>query len=65
MNITLEEKNLREMIKEAVREVLHEEEFAFFLSRIPEVSDGEQREIDEIHGEPGEKVAAISVEVEI
>lgn len=65
MSIVLEETELKEMIKQAVREVIREEEFALFLSRIPEVSDEEQAEIDEIHGEPGEKVAAMSVEVEI
>jgi len=65
MSIVVEEKNLKELIKEAVREVIREEEFALFLSRIPEISDEEQREIEEIHGLPGKKEASLSVEVEV
>ena len=65
MSIVIEENRLRELIKEAVREVIRDEEFALFLSRIPEVSDEEQREIDKIHGEPGEKRAVLSVNIEV
>ena len=65
MSVTVEESRLRELIKEAVREVIHEEEFALFLSRIQEVSDEEQQEIDETHGEPGEKKAALSMDIEV
>ena len=65
MSVVVEENKLRELIKDAVREVIREEEFTLFLSRIPVVSDDEQREIDEIHGEPGEKEAVLSVEIAI
>jgi len=65
MTVKVAEDTLKKLIKEAVREVIREEEFTLFLSRIPEVSDEEQREIDEIHGEPGEKEAALSVEIEV
>ena len=65
MTVKVAENTLKKLIKEAVREVIREEEFTLFLSRIPEVSDEEQREIDEIHGEPGEKEAALSVEIQV
>ena len=65
MTVKVEENKLKKLIKEAVREVIREEEFTLFLSRIPEVSDEEQREIEEIHGEPGEKEVALSVDIEV
>ena len=65
MTVKVAENTLKKLIKQAVREVIREEEFTLFLSCIPEVSDEEQREIDETHGEPGEKDAVLSVEIEV
>jgi hypothetical protein len=53
MQIAVEKAEFVELIKKAVREVIREEEFALFLSRIPEVSDDEFAEILSVGEIPG------------
>ena len=53
MKTAIEETQLYELIKRAVREVIREEEFALFLSRIPEMSDEEMEEINAQGDIPG------------
>jgi len=51
------ENRLKDIIKEAVRDVLEEEMMKVKLLLAPYVSDEEQREIEESHGEPSKQVA--------
>lgn len=65
MKIAVEKDELKELIKEAFREIMQEREFTAFLATISEVSDEEQKEIDNIHGAPEKKKVDFSIEVEV
>jgi hypothetical protein len=50
----IDQKELYDLIKRAVRDVLQEEMFRHRLENLPFVSDAEMREIEETHGtKPG------------
>ena len=51
------ENRLRDIIREAVRDVLEEEMMKVKLLLTPYVSDEEQREIEESYREPSKQVA--------
>jgi len=63
VQVTIDQKLLYKLIKKAVKEAIEEEEYKFFLSRIPQVSDEEMDEIEKIHGKPGKKEIAYSITV--
>lgn len=50
--LTVNKDELYGLIKEAVREVIHEESFELFLKNIPPVSVEEMRDIQKQHGKP-------------
>jgi hypothetical protein len=50
--ITIDEKELYDLIKRAVRDVLHEEIFRQRLENLPLVSDEEMRDIEGAYGKP-------------
>ncbi|MCR4292309.1 MAG: hypothetical protein NUV76_05475 [Candidatus Kuenenia sp.] len=52
-----DEAKLKDIIKEAVRDVLDEEITKIRLLVIPYVSDEEQREIEENYSEPSKEIA--------
>jgi hypothetical protein len=53
--IQIELSELREIIRESVREAIRNERFFFYESRIPEVSDIEMKDIEAEYGsKPGE-----------
>ncbi len=52
-----DENRLKDLIREAVRDVLEEEVMKVKLLLTPYVSDEEQREIEESYGEPSKQVA--------
>ena len=52
MRVVIDETRLYKLIKKAVKEVVKEEEFALFLSRIPHVSDEEMKEIESLGNIP-------------
>jgi len=53
--LTVDKDELYDLIKEAVREVLHEEAFEMFLKNVPPVSEEEMRDIQTQHGKPSLK----------
>ncbi len=54
------------LIKEAVREVLHEETLEFFFKNIPSVSKEEMKDIEILYGKPStDKEVVYSENVEI
>jgi hypothetical protein len=53
--MTIDRDELYSLIKEAVREVIHEESFDLFLKNIPPVSAEEMRDIQKLHGKPSLK----------
>ncbi len=60
---TYDEEKLKNLIKEAVRDVLEDELMKMRLLLAPYVSDEEQKEIEESYGEPSRDVArALSLE---
>ncbi|MDI6891223.1 MAG: hypothetical protein QMC83_09875 [Thermodesulfovibrionales bacterium] len=66
MEITINKDELYSLIKEAVREVLHEEAIDFFLKNIPYVSKEEMEDIETLYGKPhAEKEIAYSETIEI
>ena len=66
MEITIDKDELYSLIKEAVREVLHEETLELFLKSIPVVSREEMEDIKELYGKPSaDKEVAYSETVEI
>ncbi len=66
MEITVDKDELYSLIKEAVREVLHEEAIDFFLKSIPYVSKGEMEDIETLYGKPPvEKEVAYSETIEL
>ena len=52
-----DENRLKDLIREAVRDVLEEEMMKVKLLLAPYVSDEEQMEIEESYGEPSKQVA--------
>ena len=52
-----DENRLKDLIREAVRDVLEEEVMKVKLLLTPYVSDEEQREIEESYGQPSKEVA--------
>lgn len=53
--LTVDKDELYGLIKEAVREVIHEESFELFLKNIPPVSEEEMKDIQKQHGKPSFK----------
>lgn len=53
--LTVNKEELYGLIKEAVREVIHEESFELFLKNIPPVSEEEMGDIQKQHGKPSLK----------
>ncbi|MFZ6016334.1 MAG: hypothetical protein ACOYU0_01720 [Nitrospirota bacterium] len=54
-----DEDKLKDIIKEAVRDVLEDELMKIRLLLAPYVSDAEQKEIEENYGEPSKEVARV------
>ena len=52
MEVTITKEELYSIIKEAVRDVIHEEKIDIILNNLPEVDSEEMREIEKIHGKP-------------
>lgn len=52
MEITINKDELYSLIKEAVREVLHEETIDIFLKSMPYVSKEEMKDIETLYGKP-------------
>jgi len=50
--VTVDKKELYSLIKEAVREVLQEEAFRFFVGSLPAVSEEEMEDIERRYGKP-------------
>lgn len=66
MEITITKNELYSLIKEAVREVLHEESLEFFLKNIPLVSKEEMKDIESLYGKPSSaKEVAYTETIEI
>ena len=65
MKVSIDIKDLKNLIKEAVREVLEEEKIKFFLASLPEVSQEEMRDIEETHGTPGNEKPVYGEEIEV
>lgn len=53
--MTINRDELYSLIKEAVREVIHEESFDLFLKNIPPVSAEEMRDIQKLYEKPSLK----------
>jgi len=56
-----DEDKLKDIIKDAVKDVFEEEMMKLRLLLIPYVSDEEQREIEESYGEPSKEVTSTLV----
>lgn len=54
MELILSKEELYSLIKEAVREVITEEKFDIFLKNLPDVSDNEMNDIEDLYGNPKE-----------
>lgn len=66
MQINSDKEELYDLIKQAVREVLQEETFGFFLKSVPSVSNEEMEDIVNLYGKPSsEKTSAFSETLEI
>jgi len=50
--VTVDKKELYSLIKEAVREVLQEEAFRFFVESLPAISEEEMEDIERRYGKP-------------
>lgn len=50
--VTVDKKELYSLIKEAVREVLQEEAFRFYVESLPTVSEEEMEDIERRYGKP-------------
>ena len=55
MDLAINRNELYGLIKEAVRDVLKEEQFSFLLKSIPIVSKEETKEIEKTFGKPSRK----------
>jgi len=58
MNTQISEKKLKSLIKESVKEVFESELTRFKALAMPEVSDKEQKDIEERYGEPSQKTSS-------
>jgi hypothetical protein len=56
---------LKEIIKEAVREVIEESKWDLFEKNLAYVSDKEMKDIESLYGEPKEEEVYYSEELEI
>ncbi len=66
MGIDVDKDELYGLIKEAVREVIHEETLEFFFKNIPLVSKEEMQDIEKLYGKPStDKEVVYSENVEI
>ncbi|KHE93941.1 MAG: hypothetical protein K8F52_10060 [Candidatus Scalindua rubra] len=66
MGIDVDKDELYGLIKEAVREVIHEETLEFFFKNIPLVSKEEMKDIEKLYGKPStNKEVVYSENVEI
>ena len=66
VEVTIDKNELYILIKKAVREVLEEETFDFFLKKIPSISMEEMEDIEKLYGKPsGDKEVSYSESVEI
>lgn len=52
MEVSISKNELYDLIKEAVREVLHEEKIEFFLDSVSLVSKEEMDDIENLYGKP-------------
>jgi hypothetical protein len=52
MQISITKEELYSLIKDAVREVIREKEIHLFLGSIPEVSEEEMKDIEDLYGSP-------------
>lgn len=57
MAITISKKELKNVVKESVREVINQELIKLRALLLPYVSPREQREIESLYGKPSRKVA--------
>jgi len=55
MEIAIANSELYNLIKEAVREVIHEERLDIFLKNIQKISKEEMEDIEKLYGEPSNK----------
>ena len=55
--ITINEKELKMVVKESVREVLAQELMKLRALALPDISDKEQKEIEKLYGKPTRKIA--------
>ena len=51
-NMNIEEKALKDIIKQSIKEVLREERLNLYLSILPRVSNKEMKEIERLYGSP-------------
>lgn len=65
MHVNIDEKKLKSIIKEAVKEIFQEEKISFILNSIPFVSEEEMSDIEKFHDEPKAKNATFSEDIEI
>jgi len=56
-SITLSEKNIKNIIKESVREIFEQESIKFRALFLPSVSQKEQKNIEKLYGKPSRDVA--------
>jgi len=59
MHVSLETKELKKIIKEAIKELLEEERIENFLRAIPSVSQKEMNNIKKIHKKPSKKTESV------
>jgi len=62
--ITISKKELKDIVKESIREILEQESMKYRASVLPWVSSAEQKDIEKHYGQPRRKVAK-SVELQI
>mgnify|MGYP001560168462 FL=1 len=55
--ITINEKELKIVVKESVREVLAQELMKLRALALPDISNKEQKEIEKLYGKPTRKIA--------
>ena len=62
--ITISKKELKDIVKESIREILEQESMRYQASILPWVSPAEQKDIEKRYGRPSRKVAK-SMEVKV
>lgn len=66
MEIRIDKNELKNLIKDAVKEVFEEKSLEFFLGSIPAVSKEEMTDVENLYGKPScPREAAQSEDVEI